>query len=92
MFNETHQYYSLCMFFLEDYMELEKPVIWSKEDQTLTAEWIEKDLKLEINLTNLNTSVFIKNQLDLQTNLYIYGRRYLLKKHIHLTLGTKQYG
>ncbi len=91
MFKENEQFLPLCMFFLEDYMELEKPFIY-QSNPLLIAEWTEKNVKIEINITNLDTSLFIKNQLDHQTNLYNYGKRYLLKKHIHLTLGTKQYG
>lgn len=85
MFNENHQYYSLCMFFLEDYLELGKPYIFCSDKDTLTAEWFELQIKLQINLLNLDSELYIKNLLDHRTNLYNYGRRYLLKKHIQST-------
>jgi hypothetical protein len=82
MFNENHQYYSLCMFFLEDYLELGKPYIFCSNDNTLVAEYSEHQIKLQINLLNLDSELYIKNLLDHRTNIYNYGRRYLLKKHI----------
>lgn len=83
MFNENHQYYSLCMFFLEDYLELGKPYTFCLDKDTLIAEWSDPQIKLQINLLNLDSDLYVKNLLDHHTNIYNYGRRYLLKKHIH---------
>ena len=91
MFNENHQYYSLCMFFLEDYLELGKPYIFCSDRDILIAEWFELQIKIQINLLNLDSELYIKNLLDHRTNLYNYGRRYLLKKHIQIT-GLKPHG
>ena len=84
MFNENHHYYSLCMFFLEYYLELNsKPYIFCLDQDTLIAEWFELQIKIQINLLNLDTDLYFKNLLDHRTNIYNYGNRYLLKKHIH---------
>jgi hypothetical protein len=92
MFNEIEnsQFYSLCLFFLQDYLELEKPFIHCEHKDILIAEWFGHEVKLQINMKNLDTDVFIKNMFDHRTNLYNYGKRYLLKKHIHS--GLKIYG
>jgi hypothetical protein len=94
MFNEIEnsQYFSLCLFFLEDYLELNKPHLFCLDKETLVADWHNHGITLQINMNNLDTELYVKNSLDHRTNLYNYGRRYLLKKHIHLTIGFKNNG
>jgi hypothetical protein len=92
MFNENHHYYSLCMFFLEDYLELgSKPYIFCSDQDTLIAEWFELQIQIQINLLNLDTDLYFKNLLDHRNNIYNYGKRYLLKKHIH-SKGLQSHG
>lgn len=80
---KNFRFYPLCTFFLNEHLEIGNPVIGLDPQENLIAEWSDFDLKLQINIQNLDTMVFLDNKFDQTTNLYNFGNRYLLKRHIH---------